>query len=699
MNILTRAFNDSKSTLLCLGLTLFSVAAAQAQTAISWVGGALVAPNSWNVPNNWFPRQVPAGGDFVTIGPTTNACILSATGRARDITILSGASLTLGGSSILNLGGNLLDNTGAQFGGAGAVFMTGAFLPQSIGGGGTGVSGSGPINIKDLTVSVNGATLNHSMDISRLLDLFGVLNTNANPSMNTLRLLSDPVQTAFVIDRATPTVLNPNNTFLSGQITVQRAIDGTNNLGLGYRHYSAPVAATTIADLTVPGPGGFTPEVSAGAAYNASTFPRATTPFPTVYDYLESRVANTTISYPGSNIDRGYEVPNPSLGTGAPLEIARGYAVNIASSALVDFVGTLNNGDYTRTLTRTLAAGTDDALTGWQLLGNPYPAPLDFSVLAPPPPALQPDLTGVDAAIYVVQSTSQYGSIYRAYTSASNQVNPVIPVAQGFYVHVTNSNSTGSITFRNSQRLTTDDYTPFQRPTPITHPQVELSLHSSANPVINDVAVVYFDNSSTVGPDARYDAVKLVNSTGLNMSTLTPGGQSMAIDARPVPTSQLTLPLQVFVPVNGTYTLQADQLRNMGSLNTYLHDMQTGAMINLAQVSSYTFSMVATNFTPRFELVFSASVLATAPAALSQQVSLYPSPTKGAAFVELPASLGGRAIQGTLVDALGRTVRTIALPAQGTAAHKVDVSGLTAGVYALRLNTSAGMVVKRLVIE
>ena len=702
MNILTRAFNDSKSTLLCLGLTLFSVAAAQAQTVLSWVGGSLVAPNSWNRPENWLPAQVPAAGDFVTINPTTNACILNALGRVRDVTINSGASLTLGASGILNLGGNLLDNTGAQFGGPGVVNITGAFLPQSIGGGGTGVSGSGPINIKDLMVGPSGAagaTLNHSMDISRLLDLSGILNTNLNPSMSTLRLLSDPTQTAFVIDRAVPTIPFPNLSFVNGPITVQRAIDGSANVGLGYRHYSAPVAATTIADLTVPGVGGFTPEVSAGAAYNASTFPRATTPFPTVYDYLESRVANTTISYPGSNIDRGYEVPNPSLGTGALLEVTRGYAVNIASTALVDFVGTLNNGTYTRTLTRTLAAGTDDALMGWQLLGNPYPAPLDFSVIAPPPGTAQPDLVGVDAALYVVQSTSQYGNTYRSYTSSSNSINPVIPVGQGFYVHVTTSNSTGSITFRNSQRLLTDDYTSFQRPTPITHPQVELSLRSNANPIINDVAVVYFDNGSTVGPDARYDAVKLVNSTGLNMSTLTPGGQSMAIDARPVPTSQLTLPLQVFVPTNGTYTLRADQLRNMGSLNTYLHDMQTGAMINLAQVSSYTFSMVATNLSPRFELVFSASVLATAPAALSQQVSLYPSPTKGAAFVELPASLGGRAIQGTLVDALGRTVRTIALPAQGTAAHKVDVSGLTAGVYALRLNTSAGMVVKRLVIE
>ena len=381
--------------------------------------------------------------------------------------------------------------------------------------------------------------------------------------------------------------------------------------------------------------------------------------------------------------------------------MTRGYAVNIASTALVDFVGTLNNGDYSRTLARNAnGVGTaEDAASGWHLLGNPYPAPLDFSLIAPPPGVAQPDLVGIDAALYVVQSTSQYGATYRAYTSSSNTVNPVVPLGQGFYVHVTTPGTSGTIMFHNSQRLTTSDNTPFQRPTPITHPQVELSLHSSANPLIDDVAIFFLDNGSTAGVDPRYDAIKLSNSTGLNMSTLAPSGESLAIDARPVPTTQLTLPLQVFVPTNGTYTLRADQLRNMGGYFTYLHDMQSGAYIDVAQTPSYTFSMVATNTTPRFEVIISARALATASAAISQQVSLFPSPTKDVAFVEVPASLGGHAIQATLVDALGRTVRTIELPAQGAAAHKINVSGLVAGVYALRLNTSAGMVVKRLVIE
>jgi len=91
--------------------------------------------------------------------------------------------------------------------------------------------------------------------------------------------------------------------------------------------------------------------------------------------------------------------------------------------------------------------------------------------------------------------------------------------------------------------------------------------------------------------------------------------------------------------------------------------------------------------------------LATAPVALGQQVALYPNLARQAAFVELPTSLGCQAVAATLVDALGRQVRTATLPAQGATAHPLDLRGLASGVYALRLTTSAGTIVKRLTVE
>lgn len=82
-----------------------------------------------------------------------------------------------------------------------------------------------------------------------------------------------------------------------------------------------------------------------------------------------------------------------------------------------------------------------------------------------------------------------------------------------------------------------------------------------------------------------------------------------------------------------------------------------------------------------------------------QQVAIYPSPATTSAWLELPASLGRQAVTATLVDALGRQVRTLLFPAQGAVAHPVDLRALPTGVYTLHLNTGTGFLVKKLVVE
>jgi uncharacterized delta-60 repeat protein len=91
--------------------------------------------------------------------------------------------------------------------------------------------------------------------------------------------------------------------------------------------------------------------------------------------------------------------------------------------------------------------------------------------------------------------------------------------------------------------------------------------------------------------------------------------------------------------------------------------------------------------------------LATVPAALIQQVKLYPNPSRTSTFLELPTSLGRQVVTATLLDGVGRAVRTVNLPAQGSTAHQLDLRGLSPSIYALYLRTSAGTVVKKLLVE
>ena len=159
------------------------------------------------------------------------------------------------------------------------------------------------------------------------------------------------------------------------------------------------------------------------------------------------------------------------------------------------------------------------------------------------------------------------------------------------------------------------------------------------------------------------------------------------------------MPLAVGVPTTGPYTLVATQLLNLAGTPVYLRDLQLGTLTDLRQQASYTFTASnAALITNRFELVFSPTPLAAVPAALAQQVALYPNPAHATCTIELPVALSRQPVTASLLDALGRVVRTQVLPAS-LAAHTLLLNNLATGMYSLRLATEAGVVVKKLVVE
>ncbi|NVO85884.1 hypothetical protein [Hymenobacter terrestris] len=84
--------------------------------------------------------------------------------------------------------------------------------------------------------------------------------------------------------------------------------------------------------------------MSQATDYNMSATPGTTTPFPTVFGYNQTRLVTAANSNYAA-FDKGFVVP---ASLGAALAPGQGcYAVNIAASQLVDFVGTPNTGDLT----------------------------------------------------------------------------------------------------------------------------------------------------------------------------------------------------------------------------------------------------------------------------------------------------------------------------------------------------------------
>jgi len=533
-------------------------------------------------------------------------------------------------------------------------------------------TGSGlPTTVRSLTVAnPNGVTLTSDVAVTQTL----TLNSAGNLALNgrALTLLSDASGTALVVNSGTGVVTG-------GTATVQRYLDPTRNPGRGYRHYSSPVRGNTLADLQT---GTFTPVFN--TAYNTSATPHLVAPFPNVLAYDQARVAGPASSYSG--FDKGWYSPASGTSTPAATTVGLGYSVQLLGTEKVDFTGTLNTGTYALNLART--TGPTAAAGGWALVGNPYPAPIDWTRVAPA------DRPGLDASIYVFESSSAYGGAYRAYVNNIGSGSPLIGTAQGFWVQVSSGQTAGALTFRDAHRLT--DYAtqvPVRRGTADTRPQLQLTLAGNG---LSDDAYLYAEAGATAAVDASFDAVKLLNPHGLNVATLPAVGPALAIDGRADLSLAATIPLQVGVPTAGSYRLTAAVLAHLlPGTRLVLVDALTNTRTVLAQGTSYAFTTPTTTLPGRFFLNLApAGALGTAAEALAAQVLLYPNPAHGTATLHVPAAL--RTGPAVLLNALGQTVRLLTLGSAGTT---VDLRGLAAGVYTLRLTAATGTITRRLVVE
>lgn len=635
----------------------------------------LVVSNAQNVQGSY--------NNLTISGPTTGgAGLATLTGGlivAGTLTVQNGGllntncqSLTGAGNFVLQAGGELriCDANGlAATGNTGGVQLTGTRTFSNdasyvYNGTTAQVTGAGlPGRVRNLTVAnASGVTLSAPTSVAQVLSLTAGDLTLAGQG---LTLLSDASGTAMVVNA---------NGVVNGTATVQRYIDPAMNSGAGYRHYSSPVQSTTVADLTTSG---FTPVVN--PAYN--TQGNGVTPFPTVFGYNTARLTAN-----GSNFDQGWFSPSALSDALTP---GMGYTVNIPASQTVDFVGTLNNGPLTMSgLTR--GAQTD---AGWQLLGNPYPSPINWD---------QVNRTNVDGAVYVNHSTGQYAGTYSSYVAGSGGIGTnggtnLLAAMQGFFVRVSSPATTGAVSFSNQARLTTYVSPVFNRTAGTSMPLVRLALTAATG--LADETVVYFPDGATAGFDSQQDAYKLpMGGQVLLASELTPSS-SLSINALPALTAaDVTVSLRVSTSQAGTYTLRAPEVLNLPvGVRAYLRDAQTGTRIDLSQQPAYTCQLAAGSAAGRFSLLFTTQTALASASALSQSVELFPNPAHTSTTLRLPTALAQQPLQATVVNSLGQVVLRRTLPA--TATHALPLTALAMGIYTLRLQTEQGLVVKRLTIE
>ena len=581
------------------------------------------------------------------------------------------------GSFVLAAGGTLgiCDAAGiSASGGSGAVQVAG---PRSFSAdaiyvyNGTVAQATGPgLPAQVRTLEVNnstGLTLSQAVGVAQVLRLgTGNLTTNGRA----LTLLSSAAGTALVDNG-----IAPGGGAVLGTATVQRYVSPATFAGTGYRHFSAPIGTATVASLATPG---FAPRLN--AAYNVSAAPGTVVPFPTVYGYDESRLA-TSPATATAVLERGWVSP---LALTDALPVGHGYTAHIPAGQTVQFTGPLNNGLVTRVLARSAAPA---ASTGWHLVGNPYPSPLDWRLVAKP--------AGLADALYVFQSAAPYAGSYRAFVNGLGG-SPLIGSSQGFFVRVNAAGATPALAFTNAARLTTYGTEPaLSRGAADPRPVVELALQDAAGNQAADAAILYFEAGATAGLDAHFDAEKLPNSTGLNLATVA-GSTELAIDGRPSLTGlPLTVPLAVAVPLAGAYAFTAAQVTNFAAgTPVYLTDALTGARHRLTAGTRVAVTLAATTAPGRFALEFRPATVTGTAVAAETWLQLYPNPAHEAVRVSWAGTRP--TAQLVLTDALGRAVRRQTLTG---ATGLLSTVGLAPGLYLLRLTAENTTLVQQVEIQ
>jgi hypothetical protein len=403
----------------------------------------------------------------------------------------------------------------------------------------------------NITITSGTVVLNEARSFSGLLQIESgaTLTTNGN-----LTLESSATGNASLLNSGT----------ITGNLTIQRYLTNYSlQTDAKYHFISSPVASQAIQPGFVSNP------------------PAADVDF-YKFDEETNTWINSKVS--GGAWNSGFE---------DDFVVGRGYLVAYPTAPVTKvFNGTPNdNASYTLTCTYTDGQGN-----GWNLLGNPYPAAIDWDAVTLG--------DGVDNALYYYDASTQNYIAYLRISgdnSTSTGGSRYIPAGQGFMVHANNTGSTKTVTIEKADLTHTGQDIYYKSSTNLL--AGSLSLQVTGNN-FNDQTIIHFNEQATTDFDGNYDAFKLMSANMQVPMIYTENEENtqFAINGLPQVEEGTSIPVSLRIGADGTYTVEANI--NEIETNIFLEDLFTGTSTKLNETSSYTFTASKGDNPNRFLLHF-----------------------------------------------------------------------------------------------
>ncbi len=335
--------------------------------------------------------------------------------------------------------------------------------------------------------------------------------------------------------------------------------------------------------------------------------------------------------------------------------------------------GFLNNGDITIPVTCSNTAWT--GRQGYNLLGNPYQSYLDFDEFV----RVNSDIMGNSAVANTFAVYDPAIDAWRQYKSESSKCSfaegtRYLNMHQGFFIQVMDNDN---VTFNNDMR-TNDPGEGFEgfRGEQNNYPLINFIMSDENGN--KEIAVL------EVGRPENDGAKKLFVSTSNSFLYLRHDSEDYAILFRDL--TMGSQPLYFEAKENGTFTLSWNTANaNFSSLT--LVDNITGRTIDMLANDSYTFEGNVDHYKSRFKVIFGRFTGIDEDMDTASESFAYFDGSEW--IVEGQGSL-------TVTDMMGRTVYSTTLSNEQ---NRVNLNGLSQGVYLMRIADSNNTMVQKIVVK
>jgi hypothetical protein len=284
----------------------------------------------------------------------------------------------------------------------------------------------------------------------------------------------------------------------------------------------------------------------------------------------------------------GYYYSTGGMGgpTFSSLVPGKGYDFWDSADNTFSLSGQLNTSDVSANLSYTSG---NDALHGYNLLGNPFTSGLDWDyIISNSFPA------NTTKSLYFTRNSAL--CTYINGVGVPSDVNGIIPPMQGFFSKTYSAGN--SIILAAAARTHNNIHSTYKGNSVI--PLVRLSL---ADDTFSDETVVRFDNLAKSYLDNDFDAVKMFLDPDLTSIYTSLAGTNYAINGLPFPDTFIEIPVTInLLSESATKTITASQIQGLEGYNVTLKDNTTGFTADLKGTPSISFSAAKGSITGRFVL-------------------------------------------------------------------------------------------------